>query len=552
MKLTKRDKHRLAVLTSKKADELTAIEKSELAGLQLRAKAQKLEVDAAFLAKHAEEPATDDATADEPDEEEDEDADGVTEKALSDIITKALGKTASADDIAAAVLKGLGNASDKGLTADEVSAAVAKALTEANKSIDKTDLVNSITVAVKAAVPASKPVSEEDISKMVDAKLKAANKDKFFYAIEDSERVGNLSVADKQLLNICTKKHINDGIPASVLKAAEQRGSQVIEKMNKALTTTGANNGLELIPTDLSSTLLYRMTMESELTRRLLAGEIVMPSNPFKFPLRRTRTAWRRGIQGSAPTASNPTTDGLTLDAQKFMAVAEYTAEAEEDAIVAMLPFLQTDLAQGGAAAFEDAVLNGDTTSTHMDSDVTSSEDCRKNFKGVRKYALAGSLTVSFATGGISADNLHALIKKLGKYGVKPSDLLFVMGSQGYHDTVALPETLTVDKQGPNARIVTGLAPSIWGVPIITSESVREDLNASGVYDGTTTTKGSVFLLHLPSWVTGVRRAFTLDTDLEKRSEMACVIASFRRDFKPMETPSVSLPFCAMGFNYNK
>jgi HK97 family phage major capsid protein len=551
MKLTKREKHRLAVLSSKAADKLTAAEKSELAGLTLRAKAQKIEVTDSFKTKHKDEPAADDATADEPDDDaSDEEAEeGLTEKQLTDIIQKAVGSKVSAEDIAKEVAKALTTADNKAPSLDEITKAITDTLAKSAPTLDDAG-ITKLTDAVKAALPKEKAISQEDIAKIVDARVKEATKQKHFYAIEDGERVGNLSVADKQLLNICLKKDMNEGIPASTLKAAEDRGNRVIDGMHKALTTTTANNGLELIPTDLSSTLLYRMTMESELTRRLLATEIIMPSNPFKFPLRRTRTAWRKGVQGTAGTASNPTTDGLTLDAAKFIAIAEYTAEAEEDAIVAMLPMLQTDLSAGGAAAFESAVLNGDTTGTHQDSDTTDSEDVRKNFKGLRKYALAGSLTVSFASGGISAANMHALIKKLGKWGVKASDLLFVLGSQGYHDVVDLPETLTADKAGAAARIITGNAPSLYGVPIITSEAVREDLNASGVYDGSVTTKGSVYLLHLPSWVTGVRRAFKIETDFDKKSEVACVVASYRRDFKPMETPSATLKLCAMGFNY--
>jgi hypothetical protein len=117
---------------------------------------------------------------------------------------------------------------------------------------------------------------------------------------------------------------------------------------------------------------------------------------------------------------------------------------------------------------------------------------------------------------------------------------------------VSLSETLTFDKVGnPDAaRILSGTAASIYGIPIIVSDAVREDLNATGVYDGTTTSKGSVFLIHRPSWVVGVRRGFTVEVDVNKLQQVNYVIASFRRDFKAKEALT-SVPSAIVGFNYN-
>ena len=173
-------------------------------------------------------------------------------------------------------------------------------------------------------------------------------------------------------------------------------------------------------------------------------------------------------------------------------------------------------------------------------------------FKGFRKYANAGSIQSDFSSGGVSAANMGALRKLLGKYGVKPSDLLIVCGVSGYNDLVNLSETLTAEKVGTQAaRILTGLAPTLLGIPIITSEKVREDLNATAVYDGTTTTKGSILLVHRPSWIVGVRRGFTVETDVDKAAQVNQIIASFRRAFMPMETPSTALPSVGIGFNYD-
>jgi HK97 family phage major capsid protein len=323
----------------------------------------------------------------------------------------------------------------------------------------------------------------------------------------------------------------------------------------KTLTTTGTGTGAELVPSDLSSDLQARMYLESQLAAELLASEIDMPTQPFQFPLTTTRPSFYVGSEapGSDPTASDPGTGNITLDAKKLIGMSEYSYEADEDAIIAVLPMIQEQLGAGAGDAFEGALINGDTTATHQDSDIHAvTAHHAKLFKGFRKYALAGNLKVSLATGGISADNIISMRKMLKRWGMRPRDLMLIVGPQGYNDLVGLDETLTFDKVGAAAaaRILTGEAASIFGIRIVVSSQIREDLNASGVYDGTTTTKGSLMLVHRPSWMVGSRRGFTVEVETNKKRQINSVIASFRRAFTPKETPSVALPSVVLGYNY--
>ena len=393
-------------------------------------------------------------------------------------------------------------------------------------------------------------------------------------------RGGNLTVGQKQLLNICMLSApqtaldasdgghgvkrptgMNDGITEDQLKRAQSNGQRSAKMVRdevrygqKVLTTGGSGTGLELVNTDLSSDLQTRLYLASTLAAQLVASEVQMPSNPFRFPLSTTRVTFYKGTEGTAADASTPGTSNITLDAEKLIGIAHYTYEADEDSIIAILPFLQQNMGDSAAAALEDAFINGDTTATHMDADTEAAGAAAHQtiFKGLRKYAIAGAIQSSFASGGISAANISALRKMMGKYGIKPSDLFILVGPSGYNDIISLEQTLTAEKAGPNAaRILTGVAPSLYGMPIITSEVVRETLNASGVYDGNTITKGSLLIVHRPSWIVGVRRGFTVETDVDKSAQVNKVIASFRRAFMPMETPSTSLPMVALGYNYD-
>lgn len=517
------------------------------------------------------------------DGDDDDDAKGLSEAEIKTLISTSIVSSFTDLGLDAAAVKGIKEKLDaaESLTEDTITAAIKSAL-GSNQGVD----MKALGDTVKKALKNSGGLTEERVKSIMGDCLKEyqaqnerrGNKHEFStgeanFPIE--HRSGNLSVAQKQLLNLCLSKApqealdasdggrgikrpsgMNDGISETILRKATDDGDRFVKSYQskglKAITAGGAGTGLELVNIDLSSDLQMRLYMESQLAQQLMASEITMPSNPFKLPLSTTRAAWSLIGEGVNAITSNPGTAEIVLSAKKLMGYVDYSYESDEDAIIAILPWLQDNLGKGAADAFETACINGDTTGTHMDSDTTVATDVRKAFKGFRQYAKSvAQLLVSLATGGITAANLGAIRKASNKYGMKPQDLFWLCGTAAYNDIVLLAETLTVDKVGGANRILTGNAPQIFGIPIIPSAYCREDLNATGVYDGTTTTKGAVLLVHRPSWFVGVKRGFTIEVDRNIVNQTNQVVASFRRDLKPKETPSSAERMVVMGYNYN-
>jgi hypothetical protein len=372
---------------------------------------------------------------------------------------------------------------------------------------------------------------------------------------------GNLPVHMKQLCNIMLKKPMNDGISDSQLAKAKSLGDRMIHKYvgmakrgEKALTSTGAGTGDEWVPTDLSAELQRRFYLSSDLAALMAGREVDMPTQPYEYPLATTRpTFFLETTENTAATESSPGTGKITLDAKRLMGRTDFSYEVDEDAIIPVLPFVQSQLSEAAADAYESALINGDTAGTHQDSDTQAiAKAAERAFNGFRKLALAiTALKLDLSTGGINEANLRAMKKALRKYGVRRRDLIWLVGPSGVNDMEGITNVSTIEKYGPRATILTGELAAFLGIPIIVSERVREDLNASGVYDGTTTTKGSVLLVNLSGWIPGRRRDFTVEVDRDIKTQTQFVVASFRRAFTPVETPSASIRWLSVGFNYN-
>ncbi len=562
-----KDKLRLALLAAKSAR--SAEETTEYTALVEAAKAAGLDAD---------------LIADEfaPDAEEgSEESKSVSSDELSELIAKAVSKALPAKSgvDTDALLKEIRET--KSLKADDVEGLIKKHI---GSGVDHSALV----AEVKKLMP-EQGITSKELSAALDSfakSIRTPSKVEFDASSAQfpcEHRSGNLSVAQKQLLNVMVMgtsdeakaltqrlnggkslpSSMNDGITAQQLAQAAVAGERAIKSLResvvyggaKALTTGGAGTGLELMPSDLSSDLQMRMYIESALAAEMLAAEIQMPTQPFELPLVTTRPNFYTGSEapGSDPTVSDPGTGKIVLDSKKLIGMSEYSYEADEDSIVAILPMIQEQLGAGAAEAYEDALINGDTTGTQDTG--TGATAALKIFNGFRKLALANAATKRDLSvgGGITADNISVMRKAMGKFGLRPTDLMLLVGPNGYNDIVNLDETLTFDKVGSAAaaRILTGTAASIFGIRIVVSSKVLENLNATGVKDNVTTTKGSILLINKSQFMVGSRRGFTVEVDIDRKRQINSVIASFRRAFTPKEAVGALNPTAVIGFNYN-
>jgi len=303
----------------------------------------------------------------------------------------------------------------------------------------------------------------------------------------------------------------------------------------------GAGYGNDWIPTGFSADLVNRVYLELKVAS--LFPRIPMPNDPYKFPVKSTgATVYKLGESqtehesATKIVATNVGTTNVTLASHKIGCRVNFSEELNEDSIIPILPMLKEDIAISMAQGIENCLINGDNSLTPQDSDIIAgSTDVRTCWTGLRKAVNAGA-KVSIAT--FNAENFRAIRKAMGKYGVNPNNLAIVCGISGYIQLLGLkdsannPLVTTLEKYGPNATIVTGELAKIDGMPVIVSEFVRQDLNASGVYDGTTKTTTVILLVYRNGWIIGDRRAFTLKTWEDIETDQTILVATQRLDFE--------------------
>ena len=195
----------------------------------------------------------------------------------------------------------------------------------------------------------------------------------------------------------------------------------------------------------------------------------------------------------------------ITVTARAFAARTVWSYEMEEDSIIPILEHVRRKFVRCFARNFDMALLDGDADGTHQDTGRSlAANDVRRLFDGLRNKALADS-PLSGAT-YFNAEQVMTPLLNMGAYGQPSTSAeLPANGTVGIcsHATKLLLGFLrdTKDERvgGSSSPLTAGVS-GLMGYPIVGSAMVVNDLNATGVYDGSTTTNTYLLWVYAPAW----------------------------------------------------
>ena len=326
--------------------------------------------------------------------------------------------------------------------------------------------------------------------------------------------------------------------------------------VGKALDETDTAN---FVPTGFSSALIERYELDRNVVKYLRTYQV--PRSPFKYPSLSTRGTMYKIAENTldpesatAVTTSDLTDQGVTFTLVRMGVRTSASYDLDEDSIVPLMQVMRDELGRWWAYGEEDAIINGDTTAAHVDSDITSATDVRKALYGFRPLAWRNSYYTDI--NAHTAESYSGMIGSMGVYGVRTKDLVWMIPP-------TVRAKLLVLKDSNNNPVMLGNwnrgstqiqnldnVPSIFGVPVVVAECFRQNLNAIGLYDGTTLTKTGVLLVNveafryaynaLPPLIESWRWIRTLQNE---------IVISTRRDLQPIQVPVSSNKCVWLGVN---
>lgn len=304
----------------------------------------------------------------------------------------------------------------------------------------------------------------------------------------------------------------------------------------KAFGSTVAGGGDEWVPTLISSQYVEEYQLDRVVEDKF--QEIPLASSPYELPIQSGVTKARKIAENTAITDNNFNTGKITFTPTKLGEYYILPEELNEDSAPAIYQLATREVVEAQRRAVEAAIINGDNDGTHIDSDTQAlgADIAEKIWKGLRRQALANSAgggTTDFSNAAISDTNLRIMRQRMKKFGVNPRELIWFVDPVVLNQMLLLSSVATMEKYGTQATVVTGELARYQGIPIVASEYLRSDLNATGVYDGITTNRTALLLVNMRRWYVGMRRPIRVKIMEDLPNQDRWLMASYqRKDFQ--------------------
>ena len=327
--------------------------------------------------------------------------------------------------------------------------------------------------------------------------------------------------------------------------------------LKAAMDSTTAGSGDELVATQEAAALWADVNLETLVAP--LFSRVDMPSNPFEIPLQLGGVNWYPGTENLAATGTALGTARQTLNAYELVAEVPWSLTLDEDAVIAMAEEVRSSLVRNAVEVIDDVLLNADATTVNninADGATISTADAKKaqwliGFDGLLHLPLVDNTAqANDHNAAVSADLFNEVRGKLGKYGVRPSELAYITDVNTYIKSLAVDNFRTLDKLGPQATLLRGQLGSVEGIPVIVSEQMALADSDGKVTDaGNTADTGRLLIVNRSQWRVGYRRELMIETtrDIQKRQNV--MVVSMRLAFMERSGARSSATHTALQYN---
>ena len=374
----------------------------------------------------------------------------------------------------------------------------------------------------------------EDLEKVVEElRVDLTEKKAEIEAIRESKRIFGRENPDWQK---AYEKDINDAWTMGLATGKgwdTKLGQSTIEKVN-------AHSGVGVSSADFEQTVSTNVERDIQLALVLapLFREIPMSSATQIIPILPdsgyAEFASAQTATGSSPhgnLAERGDTYGSayggidlterTLSTKKLISQSYLGNETEEDAILPVLPLIRESIVRSHARAVENAVLLGNNADGAFGTSGAS-------FDGLWTLAEADSdvtqSSTAFASDTVTAAELLALRKNMGKYGINASDIFYCVSSTAYFNLLEDAEFQDVNLVGSAATKLNGEIGSVFGSKII----VCDEFPTAAV------NMPAAIAVWPRNYVMPRLRGMTIESDYEVANQRRVLVASQRIGFTDM------------------
>ena len=278
---------------------------------------------------------------------------------------------------------------------------------------------------------------------------------------------------------------------------------------------------------------------------QVASGATVLPIAPdteaANFSSAGAETA-ANNLEEAGASDNNYNVNRVVLQAHRLISSTFITNDTDEQVVVALLPIIQSALARAHAIAIDSAILVG-AGAGNISTGLVGANGT-DNTSG---FATASATTALDASGSgeVTPANLLGLRKEMGKYGMDPSRVAYIVPNDVYYELIDASGFTDVQEVGSDiATKLVGVVGSVFGSPVIATDRLANNLASSG---SPTTT--AALAVNVDNYVIPRLRGVSIETDYIVKEQRSVIVASQSLGFNELvansgsNVPSVRWPF---------
>jgi len=199
----------------------------------------------------------------------------------------------------------------------------------------------------------------------------------------------------------------------------------------------------------------------------------------------------------------------VILNAYRLISQTFMDNHVDEEVLVNLMPMLVESVARAHARAVDNAIINGSGSITGLDG-----------------YATASSVAPSIAGGDVlTAANLLTARKAMGKYGINPTDVAYIISQARYYELIEDSGFADITDVGSDiATKLTGAIGAVYGSPVIVSDSFATE--ADGI--------PCAFAVNTRNYAIPRLRGVAVETDYEVGNQRRVIVATQSLGFEEL------------------
>ena len=205
-----------------------------------------------------------------------------------------------------------------------------------------------------------------------------------------------------------------------------------------------------------------------------------------------------------------------TITVKKLISKSFIGNETEEDAIMPILPLIRESMVRAHARGIENAILFGNNAQGTYTSGI---------FDGlVHKATDASNVTVgteAFASDKLTSLELLEMRKNMGKYGVNPQEVVYIVSQEAYYNLLEDANFQDVNLVGDMATKLSGEIGQVFGSRVL----ICDEFQARAV------NKTHAVALYARNFIMPRLRGVTIESDYDVENQRRVLVASQRLGF---------------------